>query len=37
MEKELKRKAVEKMDHSIEALKKEFASVRTGRASPCAP
>lgn len=33
MEKELKRKAVEKMDHSIEALKKEFASVRTGRAS----
>lgn len=33
MEKELKRKAVERMDHSIEALKKEFASVRTGRAS----
>ncbi|NCO83903.1 MAG: ribosome recycling factor [Nitrospirae bacterium CG_4_10_14_3_um_filter_44_29] len=33
MEKELKRNAVEKMDHSIEALKKEFASVRTGRAS----
>lgn len=33
MEKKLKRKAVEKMDHSIEALKKEFASVRTGRAS----
>ncbi|MBA3071316.1 MAG: ribosome recycling factor [Nitrospirae bacterium] len=33
MEKELKRKAVEKMDHSIEALKKEFSSVRTGRAS----
>ena len=33
MERELKRKAVEKMDHSIEALKKEFASVRTGRAS----
>lgn len=33
MEKELKRKAVEKMDHSIEALKKELASVRTGRAS----
>jgi len=33
MEKELKRKTVEKMDHTIESLKKEFASIRTGRAS----
>jgi len=33
MEKEIRRKAVEKMEHSIETLKKEFASVRTGRAS----
>ncbi|MBI4690496.1 MAG: ribosome recycling factor [Nitrospirae bacterium] len=33
MEKEVKRKAVEKMDHTIESLKKEFAAVRTGRAS----
>lgn len=33
MEKEIKRKAAEKMEHAVEALKKEFASIRTGRAS----
>ncbi len=33
MEQELKRKATERMSRAIEALKKEFASVRTGRAS----
>ncbi|MDP2755811.1 MAG: ribosome recycling factor [Nitrospirota bacterium] len=33
MEQELKRKTAERMSHTIEALKKEFASVRTGRAS----
>lgn len=33
MEKEIKRKAIEKMDHSIDVLKKEFSSIRTGRAS----
>lgn len=33
MEKELKRKAAEKMDSAIEALKKEFSAIRTGRAS----
>ncbi|MCE5194486.1 MAG: ribosome recycling factor [Nitrospiraceae bacterium] len=33
MEKEVKRKATEKMEGAIETLKKEFASVRTGRAS----
>lgn len=33
MEKELKRKTVERMDHAIEALKRDFGSVRTGRAS----
>ncbi len=33
MEKEIKRKTTEKMDGAIEALKKEFASIRTGRAS----
>lgn len=33
MEKELKRKTIEKMDHAIEALKRDFSSVRTGRAS----
>jgi len=33
MEKEARKKAAEKMDHAVEALKKEFASVRTGRAS----
>jgi len=33
MEKEIKRKTTEKMDSAIEALKKEFASIRTGRAS----
>jgi ribosome recycling factor len=33
MEQELKRKAVERMERAIEALKKEFASIRTGRAS----
>lgn len=33
MEQELKRKTAERMSRTIEALKKEFASVRTGRAS----
>ncbi|MDO9288164.1 MAG: ribosome recycling factor [Thermodesulfovibrionales bacterium] len=33
MEKELKRKAIEKMDSADEALKKEFSAIRTGRAS----
>ncbi|TAL23592.1 MAG: ribosome recycling factor [Nitrospirae bacterium] len=33
MEKEIKRKAAEKMDHAVDALKKEFSSIRTGRAS----
>jgi len=33
MEKEARKKAAEKIDHAVEALKKEFASVRTGRAS----
>lgn len=33
MEQELKRKITERMARAIEALKKEFASVRTGRAS----
>ncbi|GAB4414642.1 MAG: ribosome recycling factor [Thermodesulfovibrionales bacterium] len=33
MEKELKKKAIERMDGAVEALKKEFGSIRTGRAS----
>ncbi len=33
MEQELKRKTIERMDGAIEALKKEFGSIRTGRAS----
>jgi ribosome recycling factor len=33
MEQELKRKTAERMSRTVEALKKEFASVRTGRAS----
>lgn len=33
MEQEVKRKTTERMSRSIEALKKEFASIRTGRAS----
>jgi ribosome recycling factor len=33
MEQELKKKTTDKMLRSIEALKKEFASIRTGRAS----
>ncbi len=33
MDKELKKKAKEKMNHSIEFLKKDFSAVRTGRAS----
>ncbi len=33
MDKELKRKATERMDSALETLKKEFASIRTGRAS----
>jgi ribosome recycling factor len=33
MEQELKRKTTERMARAIEALKKEFASIRTGRAS----
>jgi ribosome recycling factor len=33
MEQELKRKTTERMSRTIEALKKEFASIRTGRAS----
>jgi ribosome recycling factor len=33
MEKDLRRKTVERMEGAIEALKKDFGSVRTGRAS----
>jgi len=33
MEKELERKATEKMEKAIESLKKDFSSMRTGRAS----
>lgn len=33
MEKDLKRKTTEKMDGAIESLKKDFGSIRTGRAS----
>ncbi len=33
MDKELKKRAKEKMEKSIEILKKDFASIRTGRAS----
>lgn len=33
MQKELKKKTVERMDAAIESLKKDFASIRTGRAS----
>ena len=33
MEKEIKNKTVEKMDHAMDSLKKDFAAVRTGRAS----
>lgn len=33
MQKELRKKTVEKMDVAIEAVKKDFASIRTGRAS----
>jgi len=33
MQKELRRKTVEKMDGTLEALKKDFASIRTGRAA----
>ncbi|MFZ3138423.1 MAG: ribosome recycling factor [Thermodesulfovibrionales bacterium] len=33
MEQELKRKTADRMDRTIEALKKEFSSIRTGRAS----
>ncbi|MGD1075148.1 MAG: ribosome recycling factor, partial [Thermodesulfovibrionales bacterium] len=33
MQKDLKRKTVEKMDGALEALKKDFASIRTGRAA----
>lgn len=33
MQKELRRKTVERMDGAIEALKKDFGSIRTGRAS----
>jgi ribosome recycling factor len=33
MEQELKRKTTERMTRAIESLKKEFASIRTGRAS----
>lgn len=33
MEQELKRKSTDRMSRAIEALKKEFASIRTGRAS----
>lgn len=33
MEKEIRKKAAEKMEHTMDALKKEFGSVRTGRAS----
>jgi len=33
MEQELKRKTTDRMDRTIEALRKEFSSIRTGRAS----
>lgn len=33
MDKEIRKKTIEKMDQVIEELKKEFASIRTGRAS----
>lgn len=33
MQKELRRKAVERMDSAIESLRKDFGTVRTGRAS----
>jgi ribosome recycling factor len=33
MQKDLRRKTVERMDGALEALKKDFASIRTGRAS----
>lgn len=33
MEQELKRKTADRMDRTIEALRKEFSSIRTGRAS----
>lgn len=33
MEKESKRKAIEKMEATLESLKREFAGIRTGRAS----
>jgi ribosome recycling factor len=33
MEQELKRKTADRMSRTIEALKKDFASIRTGRAS----
>jgi ribosome recycling factor len=33
MEQEIRRKTIEKMNGALEALKKEFASIRTGRAS----
>lgn len=33
MEKELRKKTVEKMDGAVEALKKDFGTIRTGRAS----
>ena len=33
MEQELKRKTTDRMDRAIEALRKEFSSIRTGRAS----
>jgi len=33
MEQELRRKTIERMERTIEVLKKEFASIRTGRAS----
>jgi len=33
MEKELKRKVIERMSGALEALKRDFASIRTGRAS----
>lgn len=33
MEKDTKRKTVERMDHALEALKRDFISIRTGRAN----
>jgi ribosome recycling factor len=33
MDKDIRKKTIEKMDSAIEVLKKEFASIRTGRAS----